>query len=48
MLFLADFKSLVGDSADHIKGSEKIGVKTAVLLLNEFGNLANILEYAEK
>ena len=38
----------MGDSADHIKGAEKIGVKTAVLLLNEFGDFANILEYAEK
>ena len=34
--------------ADNIKGVEKIGVKAAVLLLNEFGNLANILEYADK
>lgn len=44
----ADFKSLTGDSADNIKGAEKVGAKTAALLLNKFGNLENILKNAEK
>lgn len=44
----ADFKSLAGDRADNIKGAEKVGLKTAALLLNEFGNLENILKNAEK
>lgn len=44
----ADFKSLVGDSADNIRGAEKVGVKTAASLLCEFGTLENILFYAEK
>ncbi len=39
----ADFKSLVGDKADNIKGIEKIGCKTAAKLLNEFGSLENII-----
>lgn len=43
----ADFKSLTGDSADNIKGAEKVGLKTAALLLNEFGTLENILANAE-
>lgn len=43
----ADFKSLTGDSADNIKGAEKVGLKTAALLLNEFGTLENILSNAE-
>lgn len=43
----ADFKSLVGDTADNIKGAEKVGVKTAALLLKEFGTLENILANAE-
>lgn len=44
----ADFKSLVGDSADNIRGAEKVGVKTAASLLCEFGTLENILFHAEK
>ena len=43
----ADFKSLTGDNADNIKGADKVGLKTAALLLNEFGNLENILANAE-
>lgn len=39
----ADFKSLVGDTADNIKGADKVGVKTAASLLNEFGTLDNLL-----
>lgn len=44
----ADFKSLVGDTADNIKGAEKVGVKTAAQLLREFGTLENMLVNAEK
>lgn len=43
----ADFKSLTGDTADNIKGADKVGAKTAALLLNEFGNLENIIAYAD-
>lgn len=43
----ADFKSLTGDVADNIKGAEKVGLKTAAFLLNEFGTLENILANAE-
>ena len=43
----ADFKSLTGDSADNIKGADKVGIKTAALLLKEFGTLENILANAE-
>lgn len=42
----ADFKSLTGDTADHIKGAEHVGPKTAAFLLNEFGNLSEILANA--
>lgn len=44
----ADFKSLTGDTADNIKGAEKVGPKTASALLNEFSTLENLLEGAEK
>lgn len=43
----ADFKALTGDAADNIKGADKVGVKTAALLLNEFGSLENILANTE-
>ena len=44
----ADFKSLTGDRADNIAGADKVGVKTASKLLQEFGTLENIIESAEK
>ncbi len=43
----AYFKSLVGDTADNIKGAEKIGIKTAASLLRTFGTLENIICNAE-
>lgn len=43
----ADFKSLVGDASDNIKGADKVGPKTAAYLLNKFGTLNNILVNAE-
>ena len=44
----ADFKSMTGDASDNIKGADKVGPKTAALLLNEFGNLKNILANADR
>lgn len=43
----ADFKSLTGDASDNIKGADKVGPKTAALLLNEFGSLENIISNAD-
>lgn len=42
----ADFKALVGDASDNIKGAEKIGPKTAAFLLNKYGNLQNVITNA--
>jgi DNA polymerase I len=39
---LTDYKALVGDSSDNIPGVPGIGDKTAVKLLNEFGNIENL------
>jgi DNA polymerase-1 len=44
----ADFKSLTGDSSDNIKGAKKVGIKTAAALINQFSNLENVLNYANK
>lgn len=43
----ADFKSLTGDTSDNIKGADKVGPKTAALLLGEFGTLKNVLANAK-
>lgn len=40
----ADFKALVGDKSDNIKGADKIGTKTAGMLLQQFGGLQNIID----
>lgn len=42
-----DFKTLVGDNADNIKGVDKIGIKTAAKLLNTYGTIANMLAQVE-
>ena len=43
----ADYKALVGDGSDNIKGADKVGPKTAAVLLREYGTLEHILENAE-
>ena len=44
----ADFKSLTGDTADNIKGADKVGPKTAAMLVKEFGSLEELLARAEE
>lgn len=44
----ADFKALVGDTADNIKGIPMVGMKTAAKLLNKFGTLENLLANTDK
>ena len=46
--YYADWKSLVGDTADNIKGVRGIGPKTATKLISTFGTLAEILENIDK
>ena len=43
---MIDLQSLSGDSTDNIPGVPGIGPKTAALLLNEYGDLENLLERA--
>jgi len=40
-----DYKALVGDSSDNIKGVPGIGPKTATTLLNNHGSLADIYKH---
>lgn len=44
----ADFKSLTGDTADNIRGADKVGPKTAAQLVNEFGGLEELFTRAEE
>ena len=43
-----EIQALAGDSSDNIPGVPGIGVKTAALLLEEFGNLDTLLERASE
>ena len=43
-----DVQALAGDSIDNVPGVPGIGVKTAALLINEYGNLDNLLANAEQ
>lgn len=39
-----DFKSLTGDTADNIRGADKVGPKTAAALMQQLGTLEALLE----
>ena len=43
-----DVQSLAGDSVDNIPGAPGIGIKTAAILVNEFGSLKEILKNFNK
>jgi DNA polymerase-1 len=43
-----DVQALAGDSVDNVPGAPGIGVKTAALLINEFGDLDTLLERADE
>jgi len=43
-----DVQSLAGDSVDNVPGAPGIGVKTAALLINEYGDLDSLLERASE
>jgi len=45
---IVDYLSLVGDTADNIKGVDKVGKKTAVKWLKIYGSLENILARADE
>ena len=43
-----DVQSLAGDSVDNVPGAPGIGIKTAALLINEYGDLESLLERASE
>ncbi len=45
---VVDVQALAGDSVDNVPGAPGIGVKTAALLINEYGDLDQLLARAEE
>ncbi|KGB81308.1 DNA polymerase [Rhodovulum sp. NI22] len=45
---VVDVQALAGDSVDNIPGAPGIGIKTAALLINEYGDLDSLLARAEE
>ncbi|MBU2980394.1 DNA polymerase I [Lentibacter algarum] len=43
-----DVQALAGDTADNVPGAPGIGIKTAALLINEYGDLESLLDRAEE
>jgi DNA polymerase I len=43
---MVDYQTLVGDSVDNVPGVDKVGPKTAVKLLQEYGSLDNLVAHA--
>ncbi|MBQ9987716.1 MAG: DNA polymerase I, partial [Erysipelotrichales bacterium] len=47
-LQIIDWKGLSGDTSDNIPGIEKVGDKTAVKWLKQYGTLENVLDHANE
>jgi DNA polymerase-1 len=45
---VVDVQALAGDSVDNVPGAPGIGIKTAALLINEFGSLEELLARADE
>jgi DNA polymerase-1 len=45
---VVDVQALAGDSSDNVPGVPGIGIKTAALLINEYGDLDSLLARAEE
>lgn len=45
---VVDVQALAGDSVDNVPGAPGIGIKTAALLINEYGDLESLLDRAEE
>jgi len=45
---IVDYLMLIGDTSDNVPGVEKVGPKTAVKWLKEYGSLDNVIAHADE
>lgn len=45
---IVDYLMLIGDTSDNVPGVEKVGPKTAVKWLQQYGTLENIIQHADE
>lgn len=45
---IIDMKGLMGDNSDHYPGVEKVGEKTAIKLINEYGSVEGIYDHVDE
>lgn len=45
---IIDMKGLMGDTSDHYPGVEKVGEKTAIKLINEYGSVEGIYDHVDE
>ncbi|WP_057880477.1 DNA polymerase I [Companilactobacillus kimchiensis] len=45
---IIDMKGLMGDTSDHYPGVEKVGEKTAIKLINEYGSMEDIYDHVDE
>lgn len=45
---IIDMKGLMGDTSDHYPGVEKVGEKTAIKLLNQYGTMEGLYEHVDE
>ena len=45
---IVDYLTLIGDSVDNVPGVAKVGPKTAVKWLAEYGTLDNLVAHADE
>ncbi|APX72528.1 DNA polymerase I [Companilactobacillus allii] len=45
---IIDMKGLMGDNSDHYPGVEKVGEKTAIKLLNQYGTMEGLYEHVDE
>src|SRR5690348_11132448 len=45
---IIDYLALIGDTVDNVPGVDKVGPKTAVKLLDQYGSLEGVVEHADE
>ncbi|MQS97077.1 DNA polymerase I [Companilactobacillus halodurans] len=45
---IIDMKGLMGDNSDHYPGVEKVGEKTAIKLINQYGSVEDVYDHVDE